>query len=151
MTKDRSVKAEIERLIAEIERKVAEWRARASVLRPKRYTGSDDAANATEQCADELESLLSALIAESPQDQKEQGDTRVDHSQYPKPLATASENKLGPTAEADYLRGYAAALIDAIAALTRARDAGGDDDAAHDGLNAAVFAIRQIRPPEIVR
>jgi len=56
MTKDRSVKAEIERLIAEIERKVAEWRARASVLRPKRYTGSDDAANATEQCAEELES-----------------------------------------------------------------------------------------------
>jgi len=46
-----------------------------------------------------FESLLSALIAEGPsQQEKEQGDTRVDHSQYPNnPLATAASNKGGPT------------------------------------------------------
>lgn len=45
--------------------------------------------------------LLSALIAEAPQVQKEQGDTRVDDSQYQQPFATASENKLGPTRTKD--------------------------------------------------
>jgi hypothetical protein len=47
----------------------------------------------------------------------------------------------------DYLRGYATALIDAIAAIEYARDKGGPDDAARDGLTAAVFVIRHMRPP----
>jgi hypothetical protein len=55
----------------------------------------------------------------------------------------------------DYLQGYATALIDAIAAISHARDVGARDqlsdgglDAAHDGLNAAIFVIRQMRPPQ---
>lgn len=49
--------------------------------------------------------------------------------------------------QSDYLRGYATALIDAIASLSYARDKGGSDDAGFDGLNAGIFVIRQMRPP----
>jgi len=52
-----------------------------------------------------------------------------------------------PQPETEYLRGYATALIDAIAAIEYARTRGGEDDAARDGLTAAIFVLRNIKPP----
>lgn len=50
------------------------------------------------------------------QEKKEDTDTRVDDSQYPsKPLATASENELGPT----FNDGWEAGLMQARDVLNR--------------------------------
>jgi len=67
-------------LRAEVQHLIAKWRARADALRPKRYVGADDAANACEQCADDLESLLSALIAEGPSQQDDGVEQRADEA-----------------------------------------------------------------------
>jgi hypothetical protein len=47
----------------------------------------------------------------------------------------------------DYLRGYATAVIDAIAAIQYANQAQGESDPAWDGMNAAVSVLKNMRPP----
>ncbi len=61
--------------------------------------------------------------------------------------ATPAAPALTALPEKSYLQGYASALIDVIAKLSYARDTGTREDAAFDGLNAAIFAVRQIKPP----
>lgn len=90
----------------QIEHLIKEWRGLAL---DNKIDAEDEAnpalgrvaASIHEACANDLEALLVALLlAEAHpqvQEKKEDTDTRVEDTQYQEPLATASENTLGPT------------------------------------------------------